>query len=251
MAIAGSQSTGRRAMRSSSTKRALSKTSRKRKASTMLGKLGGAQVAPSKTTMANALGPFGSTKTMTFLYENALAKINPGNTFWALSVVANGLFDFDGSNFFGNKQPLYFDALISGTGPYKQYRVISWKTTYTFINDGTTPVNIWVAPALSLAAEVDLASEADNFPGVKKLYLTAPSGSRNEGTITVTGHIDDVYKGLSGDVNFMGSSSANPTTAIYESICAQAADGTANAIVYIAVKHEAFTELLNVDALVS
>lgn len=251
MAIAGSQSTSRKVMKSASTKRKMKKTSRKRKASSILGKLGAAYVPPSKTTMAGAEGPFSTSKFTTFLYENALAKVNPGSNFWGISVISTGMFDYDVNNYLGNKQPLYFDQLLSATGPYKSYKVISWKTTFTFVNEGTTPVNIWVAPALTSFGEVDSAVEADNFPGVKKLYLTSPSGSQNKGNLVITGHIDDVWKGITSDSGFIGSYAANPSVPVYTTICAQAADGVANAIVYIAVKHEAYTELLNVDAIVS
>lgn len=237
-------------MKSASTKRRLGKA-RMNKANVILGKIGASYVPPSRTTMAGCQGPFSGTKYVTFLYENALAKVNPGTTLWSLSTIPTGMFDYDVNNYLGNKQPLYFDQLLSATGPYKSYKVISWKTTFTFINEGTTPVNIWVAPALTGAAEVDTAAEADNFPGVKKLYLTSPSGSQNKGSIVVTGHIDDVWKGITEDSGLIGSYTSNPGVPVYTSIVAQAADGVANCICYVAVKHEAYTELLNVDAIVS
>lgn len=252
MTIGGSQTTGkRRVMASSSTKRKRSKSARKGRGSQILGKIGAAYVPPSRTTLAMSSGPFQAAKFMNFLYENALAKINPGMTLWAASYVNNDMYDFDKSGYFGNKQPLYYDALLSGTGPYKAYKVISWKTTFTIINASTVPVNIWVAPALTAAAEVDTAAEADNFPGVKKLFLTEAGGSHQQDTITVTGHIDDIFTGFEKDLNTLGAYNTGPGGPVYGALLAQSADGVANAVVYVAVKHEAYTELLQVDAIVS
>lgn len=253
MAIAGSQSTGRKSkksVRSASTKRS-AKRSKTSNGSKILGKIGAAYVPPSSTTMATCSGPFSASKFVNFLYENELTKINPGLTFWASSHVNNDMFDFDKSGYYGNKQPLYYDSLLSGTGPYKAYKVISWKTTFTVVNASTVPVTVWVAPALTAAGEVDTAAEADNFPGVKKLFLTEATGSHQMGTITVTGHIDDVFNGFEKDLNMLGAYNTGPGSPIYGSLLAHSADGVANAIVYVAVRHEAYTELLQVDSLVS
>jgi len=86
---------------------------------------------------------------------------------------------------FGNKQPLYFDTLFTASGPYKQYKVHSWKATWTFVNTSATPQSIWVIPPIAAAAEIDSAAEADNFPGVKRLYLAPNGGGDSKGTVTV------------------------------------------------------------------
>jgi len=44
------------------------------------------------------------------------------------------MYDYDNTGEAGNKQPLYYDALLSASGPYKQYKTISWKTTWYFMN---------------------------------------------------------------------------------------------------------------------
>jgi len=76
------------------------------------------------------------------------------------------------------KQPLYYDALLSASGPYKQYKTISWKTTWYFMNQTACPVDIFISPPLNAANECDTVAEADNFPGVKRLRLTAATGSK-------------------------------------------------------------------------
>jgi len=70
-------------------------------------------------------------------------------------------------------------------------RLNSWKTTYTIINTGAVPVTVFAMPPISGTSEIDSVAEADNFPGVKRLYLTAATGSKNMGTITVTGNVAD------------------------------------------------------------
>jgi len=46
-----------------------------------------------------------------------------------VQVKPNDMYDYDNTGEAGNKQPLYYDALLSASGPYKQYKTISWKTT--------------------------------------------------------------------------------------------------------------------------
>lgn len=239
-------------MRSASTKRKLKKK-QKFSASKVLGKIGGAYVPPSKTTLANATGPFTEKKLTTFLYENGLTKCAPAASVVTVGFVANNLYDFDNNAgaYWGNKQPLYYDQLLSSTGPYKSYKVISWKTTVTVVNQTAVPLNCWLAGAQWAATEVDSTVEADNWPGVKKLYLTASGGSKNEGTLTITGHIDDVFSGFEKDLNLYGAYNSGPGSPIYGSLVMQCADGTTNVEAYVAIKHEAFTELTVVDAIVS
>ena len=72
----------------------------------------------------------------------------------------------------GNKQPTFFDAILSSTGPYKNYYVESWETTWTVVNMTSVPVRMYVAPALNVSTEVDSQTEAENFPGVVIRYYS-------------------------------------------------------------------------------
>lgn len=244
----GSQLTaGRRPYASASTKRKRSKLTFTR----YLGRGLGAYVPPSTTTLAKSEGPFSNAKKVTFLYENALTKVTPGATYSVLSYVNNDMYDFDKSGSLGNKQPLYYDSLLSASGPYRAYKVISWRTTFTIINATACPINVWVASAMTGAAEIDSVTEADNFPGVKKLYLTEAGGSHQQDTITVTGHIDDTYSGFEKDLNLLGAYNSGPGGPSFGAFIVSAGDGASNITYYVAVKHEAFTELSQVDALVS
>jgi len=62
------------------------------------------------------------------------------------------------------------------------------------MNQTACPVDIFISPPLNAANECDTVAEADNFPGVKRLRLTAATGSKNYGQITTTGHLRDVYR---------------------------------------------------------
>jgi len=117
----------------SGVKRARTVKARKPNKGDTLGRLTG-KIAPSKTTLSLAPGPFTGKKYMTFIYENELTQLTTAAAFTHAQVMSNSLYDFDKNGVFGNKQPLYFDTMVTAAGPYRQYKVISWKTTYTVYN---------------------------------------------------------------------------------------------------------------------
>ena len=85
----------------------------KRKGISTLGRIAG-KVAPSQTTLSRAIGPFAERKMVTFEYKNAATTVGSANLL-QLSVLLNSVYDFDKSsgNYFGNKQPLYYDQLLA------------------------------------------------------------------------------------------------------------------------------------------
>lgn len=199
-------------------------------------------------------GPFPRSKKMQLVYENALTAVSAGGlAALARQHASNSLYDFDKSsdNCFGNKQPLYYDTLLTASGPYKNYKVNSWRTVYTFINEADVATTIFVMPPIAATAEIDSVAEADNFPGVKRLYLTAKTGSRSIGTVTVTGNNRDVYPSSQGDVGFTGGYGGDPGFLVYGGFVAATADGTSTVILKVAIKHVFDAELQTIDALVS
>jgi len=50
---------------------------------------------------------------------------------------------------------------------------------------------------------------------------------------------------------FTGNYNASPTNPVYQVVVIRGSDGTTAADVYVSVKHEAYTELQLVDAIVS
>lgn len=228
------------------------KMEKTRKATTTtLGRIAG-KISPSTTTLARAIGPFSERKYVTFEYKNAATTVGSSNLL-QLSVLLNSVYDFDKSsgNYFGNKQPLYFDQLLSASGPYKNYKVISWVTTYTIMNTGNIPLQCYGLPPTSASAEIDSVAEADNFPGVIPLVLTPVSGSKCMGTITVRGHVKDVYPSYSDDSGLVGPFNGDPAQTIYGGLLLYYIDGTTAISANVSVKHEAYTELGLVDSIVS
>lgn len=218
--------------------------------SLVLGNIEG-RVRPSSTTLSRAAGPFTAKKYMTFEYVNSPVTLGSSN-FLSLAVMNNSLYDFDKSsgNYFGNKQPLYYDSLLSASGPYKAYKVISWRTTYEVVNTGNVTMRVWAIPPTSGSGEIDSVAECDNFPGVVAMTLTPTTGSKSIGKLTVTGHISDVYT-ATNDQNLVGGYGSDPTNGCWGGICCYYIDGTTAISGNVSIKHEMFAELTGVDALVS
>lgn len=207
------------------------------------------------TTLAKDLKiqPFPAVKKTVMVYENELSA-GAAAVFNVYSIACNSLYDFDKSGTtFGNKQPLYYDQLLGAAGPYRRYKVTSWRTKFTVINtSATTPVTVWTVPPITAINEDDIAAEADNMPGVKRLYLGPLNSSKNEGTLSVVGNIWDAASLYAdSDNNLQGVYNADPATIIYGGICVRASDGVTAPTVWIAIKHEFDVELSEYDAIVS
>lgn len=234
-----------------STRRRKAKRAFPRMAKDILGNLGRAYVPPSSTTLSKAVGPYSKRKFVTFLYENSSQVYAPGSWQGTITCSPNDMYDFDKQTVLGNKQPLYYDTLLSSTGPYRAYKVISWILRFEVINNAAVPLNLWLAPAVATTTEIDSIAEADNWPGIKKISLTAKGGCQDKGVLIGKGHIDDVFSGFEKDLNLLGAYNSSPGSPIYAALLVQNADSTTNVDCYVRVKLEAYTELLQVDALVS
>lgn len=224
---------------------------RRKPTGTILGRIGG-KVSPTSTTMATSQGPFQAVKYVTFLYENGLTKMSGAAATSNANIVCNGAYDVDNNlaGTFGNKQPLYFDDLLSASGPYKNYKVISWETTYTVVNNASVPTNVYFLPSVQAVTDLDSVAECENFPGVQKRFLTGKGGAFDRCVVTVKGHIDDVHAG-DNSLGLTGTISANPTQGIFGGLLVATADGTTAQDCYVAICHKMYTLLTVVDALVS
>lgn len=217
----------------------------------ILGSLGNSRVKPSMTTLARAPGPFKEKTFVDFVYENGLTKVGGAAVFTPIQIICNSAYDVDNGSYLGNKQPLYYDKLLTAAGPYLQYKVISWKTTWTIVNTQAVPLNVFVHAAHALT-DFNTVVEAENFPGVKRLYLTESGGSKSSGTITVSGNISDFNGQADKGREWIGVYNTAPGISIGGTCLVATADGTTNtAGVYVAIKHEMYTELQVVDCEVS
>lgn len=213
-----------------------------------LGKITG-KISAGSTTLAKAPGPFHGLKHVTFIYENPLTYGGAPAAFQSFQVALNDMYDFDKTAaVFGNKQPLYFDQLIGAAGPYRQFKVISWKTTYTVVNTSDVPITVFGLPPHPDASDLNSLAEVQAWPGVRQFAMSA-KGGKDVLSFTMTGHIQDVYQDIQQN-GLIGTYTASPGVLIYGGIAIDSPSGTAPPV-YLAVKHEAFCELNNVDAVIS
>lgn len=224
---------------------------RARRENETLGRIAG-RIAAGSTTLARSIGPFATKKFVTLEYINTPLAVGSSN-FLSIPIASNSAYDVDKSTpaYFGNKQPLYYDALLSATGPYRAYKVISWKTTYTFINTATGPMRMWALPSIVNWSELDSVTECENFPGVKSGNATGSSGSSSVVTLTVTGHVSDVFPNYDGDASLVAAYNADPSSLVYGGVCLYGLDGTTALNGFLGIKHEMYVELSNVDAVAS
>lgn len=221
-----------------------------RRGSVILGNLAGV-VRRDQSTLATYPGPFQNRKIVTFEYQNSLVAIAPGAISLQLPVAYNDLFDFDRTTLgsWGNKQPLYYDSLLSASGPYRAYKVKSWVCTFTFVNAGTNNVSCFALPPTSATSEIDSLAEADNMPGVVRAYATAVSGYKNMVSVTTKGTPFDVFQLYGDDSNTNGPYNNSPGSACFGGLFLNADSGLLTGSV--AVHCEMVAELAVVDALVS
>lgn len=196
--------------------------------------------------------PFPISKKTTMLYTYGYA-VTASAALDYFSVAPNDMYDFDRTTLgkLGNKQPLFFDAMLSSTGPYKQYYVSKWKTTWTILNETARPVRAFAIGAIAVATEFDSLAEAENFPGAVIKDLTSMGGSQDMASITVSGSVADVYGSSKKDLNFVGTYGSSPTTPIYGALVLASGDGTTSLTCYVSVRHEFEVELTSADAIVS
>lgn len=203
------------------------------------------------TTLGRAVNPFPIVKRCQMEYISSLQVMTSGAAFVTVVTAPNSMFDYDKSTQFGNKQPNFYDALLSATGPYRSYKVISWVTTFHFVNTTGVPVTCFVSPPVTASSEADLLSEVETLPGVATLALTPPGGCKDAGTITVRGHIRDVYPSYLTDNTLSAAFGADPSSLIIQTFSVGSANQTTTITGYIAVKHVFNCELSQLDATIS
>jgi len=202
------------------------------------------RVSAKSTTLASFPSPFPPTKFVTFEYSNGLGLRIPVSNTEVVNFAPNDMYDFDRTiGWLGNKQPLFFDALLSANGPYRFFKVISWVTEFTIINRGAAPITLWLTNA-QLAADIDTVAEVDNLPGVVKKFVDV-TGGMSMVTIKHSGNIKDTAASYVGDITNSGTYSSSPSNSVQGSLVLY----SSSSLNYeIAVKHRAYTQLLVLDA---
>lgn len=192
-------------------------------------------VAIRSTDIARDGAPFPAKKTVNFQYDSTIKSVTSGGLSLQLPIACNGLFDVDQTTAgsFDNKQPLYFDTLLTSS-LYQTYKVTSWDVTFTVINVATVPLEIFAVSAYFNLTGWDTPSEVANLPGVRKYVLTPAGGSMDKVIIRIRGTPSDVFPIFKDDFVLTGGITYNPTNAIYGGLLLNALSGTVNAVVNMA-----------------
>lgn len=189
----------------------------------------------------------------TLRYNSTMARVNPAAASYYFSIIANAMYDFDFDNVLGNKQPLYFDELLTNDGPYKSYTCSKWNTKIQIINQSTLPLMVYYAQTSSVGNS-DSLLEVQNMPNVRELILTPSGGDKDSGVILAPGSLSEIYgtKRLNpGDVT--GTPSTNPTIPAYGTLFFYNPGGVVGTPVdaWVKVVHDFNVELSTADAIVS
>jgi len=202
-----------------------------------------------------ARDPFPKTKNCTLVYKNPSTLFSTGAlvNYNSLRIMCNGCYDFDSSNYFGDKQPLYFDSLCSDTGPYTQYKVYAWKTTIKVLSSTSNPLNVYFDPNASSQFDADTPTEMKNRPGVQHRMITGQANAQPYATFTKYNTLKSIVgKNQTGDSTYSGAYNANPVNAIYASLLIETATGTVvNSDTLVSVSHVFYVQFYNRDALIS
>lgn len=190
-----------------------------------------------------------------FLYKNPSTTITTAgvNAFYAVRIRCNSLFDVDFDNLFGDKQPLYYDSLLSGTGPYRNYKVNAWKTIIKIVNLETTRTLMAYFDPGSLAGsgEADTATEIRNRAYVQSKILT-PVGSGGGMATFVSYRKTKSFSPTTNEDNYTGNWDGNPSNVIFSTLNVIPVDSQATAYNFmIEVTHIQYATLFNSDAVVS
>lgn len=186
-------------------------------------------------------------------YNSTMARINPAAASYYCSFVLNGMHDFDFDNVLGNKQPLYFDELITSDGPYKSYNVQSWNSLIHIENQSTEPLMVYWSQSTSVG-ESDTLIEVQNRPNVKELLLTAKGGSKDVGVIKAPGSMKEIWGPIRvNNENAVGSNAANPTAASWGTLFFYNPGGIVATPVncFIKITHDFNAVLSTADAIIS
>lgn len=162
------------------------------------------------------------------------------------------VYDVDVDNVFGNNQPLYFDQLCSSQGPYNSFRCKSYTMSFTVINTGTAPIVVYLVDSKQFTggiSENDTPDEIRNFPGVKKMILTASGGSKSHGKISIRGSRKRLEGSGTNDYQTIGTGGAGPANAGSTiTLMVMSADSSASGTAVIESNITSVVDFMNIDA---
>lgn len=170
--------------------------------------------------------PFPTNKIVNFYY-NGTAGRAPATPTDLIQVACNDAYDFDYTNVLGNIQPLYYDTLLTATGPYTTFQVLEWDITWTIVNQSGFPAVFHMVPAQPGVGLPDTPAEARSFPGVK-MFMTGSSVADTKIVIRCKGTPEDILGPKYDPAVTIGGYASNPPQRLFASILAECSDKATN-----------------------
>ena len=188
----------------------------------------------------------------TLRYNSNMVAIDVAASSTYYSFALNGMFDFDVDNILGNKQPLYMDELLTADGPYRTYKVKSWKTTLHIINDSLDPLLCYWSQSTAVA-DSDTLIEVQNRPNVRELILTQRDGDNNSGKITAPGDVKTLVGTVRNPADLSANWNGNPASLQYGTIFFYNPGGLVSTPVnaWLKIVHDFEVEVSSADAIIS
>lgn len=209
----------------------------------------------SMSRMGRSLGPFPIRMNTKLVYKAPSTTIPSGGilSYAGLTLDLNNMYDFDYNNVLGNKQPLFYDQVLSVDGPYKYYKVNAWKTTIKFINLSDKALFVYYDPCTAQVTESDTPIEIENRRGIQSFTLTAQSNSKPMVTIKKFQTLKSFFpNSVNSSENFSAGYNASPTTHAYANLLWKTIDGSVGVFnVAVQVQHIFYCTLYNADSIVS
>lgn len=165
------------------------------------------------------------------------------------------LYDLDVDNQYLDKQPLFYDQLLSVTGPYKGYKVNAWKTTITVTNLTDRALQVYFDQGtFNSITETDTVSELQNRQGVINKLITAQANSKPQLTFTSFKRLKDFApKNTIQGAEFTGGFQTDPAVNVISTLLISNTDPSSltTFTCTVTVTHVFYATLYNVDSLSS
>ena len=199
--------------------------------------------------------PFPKVKNCTLLYKQPSITLTSGGVSGTILTRfrCNSLYDFDVDNNFLDKQPLYFDQLLSVTGPYKNYKVNAWKTTITVTNLTDRALQVYFDQGtVNSITDADTSTEVQNRQGVINKLITAQANAKPQLTFTSYRKLNSFVPKIANQATeYTGTYAADPTNLIISSLLLTNLDPASITVfqAQVSVTHTFYTTVFNYDSL--
>lgn len=118
--------------------------------------------------------------------------------------------------------------LLTSIGPYTKYYVTKATITFSIMNQGSEPVNYWLAAAKE-ATEIDSALEIENRPGVKWGQLPAHGAQTKPTHVSMTVRPRQIHP-RAPILDLCGAYNSSPTENAFVNLFVEYADGVTTGI---------------------